>query len=307
LGSIPFTEVTLSLPEDLTPFMPYTEFEIISDSGDYTSYRFFSDYPNWLIAGDYAVQTKNAGSLELVIASFKEKAKTLSKTDAVDILLDAVDYFSELFGPLDFAGRPCILAELDASVGGGWAIDNMSIFSETMFLSSKFQADPAFANREGGSGIGVAVHEIAHQWWGWGPDSVFLSEDGESPWSAEGLTVYSTYLYMKHRFGEEYAKREFTDIWEKNAKMMKNSFYSNNMPLISVLPRDISQKITESYTSTTFYDLMPYLLLKAETHVGGEAEFLLKLKDIQQHYRKRDLDYAAFLKLIGVEEGLTLE
>ena len=39
------------------------------------------------------------------------------------------------------------------------------------------------------------IHELVHQWWGLG--NMFDTSDPTSPWSAEGLTVYTTYRIVR--------------------------------------------------------------------------------------------------------------
>lgn len=303
---------TLSLPQNLMPIMENTALkEVSSKKEGYKTYEYKSNrpLPNWLFAGEYHVEKIYAGGLEIDFVYLKGREKAIKDSGAISVVADVVDFFTEKFGPLDFHDMPFIIAELDVSfVSGGWGLGNMSVFGETLFAGTAYKSPSKQANIEGGSGIGVAVHEIAHQWWGSSPDSVFLEEDGNSPWSSEGLAVYSTYLYMKERYGEEYAKREFVDLWTKNTKKMQNAFYLTHLQYASKLPENDAADIYTAFASTTRYELMPYLLLKAEKLTGGEAVFVASLKNIRQKYRQQRLSYAQFLKELGLtKEGMRID
>lgn len=296
VNSLQEVTCTLTLPEKLTPLMPSTEFtETAAQKEGYRTYTFSSPYPQWLIAGDYVVENLKAGGLNIKFAYFKKAEQIMKKNKASQVVGDAVNFFTRKFGALDFHGQPLIIAELDASVSGGWAIGNMSMFAEDMFAGSQYKANPDLANQEGGSGIGVAVHEIAHQWWGWGPSSALIQGDGTSPWSAEGLTCYSTYLYLKERFGEDYAKREITDPWMLNTKKMQNAFYISNLQYINKMSNKDAATIYQKYASSTLYDVMPYLLMKAANLSGGEDTFVKKLSGLYQSYNGKILSYNEFL------------
>jgi len=297
------TDCTLNLPKKLTPIIQNTKLKEITPkvTGDKT-YE-YKDLGYWLIAGEYDIEKIKAGGHEIQFIYQKGREQVMKDSKASAVVADVVNFFTKKFGPLDFNGMPFIIAELDGSfVSGGWGLGNMSVFGEASFVGAAYKGIPEAANMEGGSGIGVTVHEIAHQWWGWSPDSVYVTEDGKSPWSSEGLTVYSTYLYMKERYGEKYAKREFVDKWVKDTKKMQNAFYLTHLQYAGKLPEKDAADIYTSFASTTRYDVMPYLLLKAEKHVGGEDALVNLLKKISQKYRRQELTYEAFLQELGLKK-----
>ncbi|HEX3077168.1 MAG TPA: M1 family aminopeptidase, partial [Lachnospiraceae bacterium] len=297
-------DCTLNLPKNLTPIMQDTSMnEVASEMEGCRTYQYKDVGTNWLIAGEYKIQKIEAGGQEIQFIYLKGREQVMKDSNSAAIVADVVNFFTEKFGPLDFQGKPFIIAELDASfVDGGWGLGNMSVFGEAMFAGNAYRGSTETENAEGGSGIGVAVHEIAHQWWGWSPDSVYVTEDGASPWSSEGLTVYSTYLYMKERYGEEYARKEFTDVWEKNTRKMQNAFYLTHLKYANKLPISDAEEIYTAFATTTRYDMMPYMLLKAEQLVGGEDAFLSSLKEISQKYRQKELTYEDFLRELGIEK-----
>lgn len=292
----------LTLPEKLTPIMENTVLkEAVPEKKGCKTYEYQPDRRYWLIAGEYNIEKLSVAGQDIHFIYQKGREKTIRDSKASAVVVDVVRFFSEKFGPLDFKGMPFIIAELDGSfVTGGWGLGNMSVFGEGMFAGTEYKGSPEAANVEGGSGIGVAVHEIAHQWWGWSPDSVYIQEDGQSPWSGEGLTVYSTYLYMKERYGNEYAKREFEDVWTKNTHKMQNAFYLTHLKYANKLPEKDAADIYGAFATTTRYEMMPYLLLKAQKLKGGEDAFVNSLKEISQKYRKQELTYDAFLSELGL-------
>jgi Aminopeptidase N len=295
---------TLTLPEKLTPFMPSTELtQTAAKRKGYRAYTFTSAPGQWLIAGDYVVDNLKAGGMDVKFAYFKKAAQIMRQNHAPQQVANIVNFFTREFGPLQFHGQPFIIAELDDSSGGGWETENMSIFGESMFVGDQYKADPALANQEGGSGLGVAVHEIAHQWWGGGPSSVQMEEDGHSPWSPEGLACYSTYLYFKQYFGAAYAKQAFTDSWALKTEKMQNAFYNRNLQYIGRLSTQDAAAIYQSYAADTQYDEMPDLLMKAAKLSGGENAFVKKLSGLYQAYSGKTLSYDGFLSYMHLKKG----
>lgn len=301
---------TVTLPDTLTLFVTRTQ--IVSEGqaagAGRTRYTFTAYGYEWLIAGDYVVEPLKAGGLDIQFVYFRHKADIIRESGAADVLTGAIDFFSEKFGRLSFGNKPFILLELDASIGGGWAVDNISMYSETMYPGANYKASGLVENIEGGSGLGTAVHEIAHQWWGYGPSSVYIMEDETSAWSGEGLTCYSTYLYMKHLYGEAYARQSFLDGWQKNAARMQNAFYLTHREYLSGLSQDEVINIYGQYSSIARYDLMPAMLMEAERLCGGEEAFIEKLAELTRRYRGRPVSYELFLIHLGLEkEALTIE
>lgn len=299
------TACTMHLPEGLTPLIAEVSLSRLEPQQDgYETYRFESFGYDWVFAGDYLIEEFEAGGMQVRFAYLRGRQEVIRETRAADTVADVINFFAETFGPLDYGDQPMVIAELDGSmVTGGWGLGSMSVFGEGLFMGAVYKGDEGAVSHEGGSGIGVAVHEIAHQWWGWSPDGVNLPEEPNTPWSGEGLTVYSSYLYMKSRFGEDFARENYIDRWRENTARMQNAFYLNHLEFASGLPQNDAAEIYSAFSSTTRYDMMPMLLLKAEALVGGEEAFLEKLREIHAQYGGRTLGYDRFL----IELGLTRE
>lgn len=301
-------ECTVTMSDTLTPFVTgQIIYELAPLRKGCKTYRFSTPVWRWLIAGDYNVEKFNVGGLDVQFVYFREKAGLMRESMAADTLRDVIEYFTRRFGPLDFNGMPLVLLELDGSIAAGWAMENISMFGETMFMNGAYKAAPGSANVEGGSGLGLAVHEIAHQWWGFGPSSVYTAEDGISPWSGEGLTCYSSYLYMKERFGKEYALSEYADLWQRNAHRLQNAFYMVDRENYARLAEPDALRVHYMYAGLTRYDLMPALLLKAESLTGGEDAFVARLSKMYMERHgdfTKPLDYETFLQELGLTKGV---
>lgn len=293
-------ETIMTLPDNLSPIAIWGEafVEVPCDAPGYKSYLTRVTAGSWLVAGDYVVDTFEAGGNEVQLTYFRNKTEVMRELDAVGVLRGAINFFTDCFGPLDMGGQPVVLLELDASILGGWMLGNVSMFGETAFAGGNYKAEPGAANREGGSGIALAVHEIAHHWWGLGFQNM------SSPWSSEGLTSYSTYLYMKELYGEDYARREFIDVWQQNTDRLQNAFYLTHRDYVKNLTQADTLKMYNSYNGFSHYDLMPTLLMRAEEMVGGEAVFIQRLAEFRERYKDNiaQANYTAFLNHMGLEK-----
>lgn len=299
-----FTECTLHLPKGLVPLMAGTKLEMAPAEKDgYDTYAFHTNWQEWLFAGDYIVEELDAGGMDVRFAYLRGREQAIRESGAAETLVDTINFFTETIGPLGDGENTMTVAELDGSfVSGGWGLGDMSVFGEAMFMGAAYKGSETAGNTEGGTGIGVAVHEIAHQWWGWSPGGVWLQEEVNTPWSSEGLTVYSTYLYMKSLYGDAYARENHVDVWRENTLRMQNAFYLNHLEYAKNLPAADAEAIYSAFAGNTRYDLMPMLLLRAEELCGGEDAFLEKLQAIFKKYQGSTLSYSQFLQELGLDK-----
>ena len=245
-----------------------------------------------LIAGDFAVEFIQAGGIDIEFYYARQQAKLMQEMRAAEIIKDSVDYFSETIGPLDYADVPLKIVENIISMQGGNAVGNISNIGESIFNKDLFQ----IRNSEGANNIEVLVHEIAHQWWG---ISTYFKL--EPPWSAEGLTVYSTYKFLKHEFGNVYADKTDVKSWQDQYEKMKRSFYYRHPEYLDIIPLSYQFYVVSDFNATVLYDQMPLEILQAED-ILGEEEFQTVLKKLFRRY-KNELTLEDFLD----ECGLTRE
>ena len=162
--------------------------------------------------------------------------------------------------------------------------------------------------RGGASGDETLAHEIIHQWWGL--SNMFeetRDSDSDGLWSAEGLTVYTTYRLMKHLHGEDYAVANYVDVWRREVSNYYDNFYVRHPEYFDALPEKYRADIMNSYAGMRQYCEMPLMLLKAEELVGGEEAFDKILYDIfnrefNEDYSNYLLSYGLFLEYCGLSK-----
>ena len=134
--------------------------------------------------------------------------------------------------------------------GGGYATDGASLLDEADFTAANL------SNTDKGAGAGeVMIHELVHQWWGLG--NMFDVSEPDSPWSAEGLTVYTTYRIAKELYGEAYAQEHYVDQWQQAVDDYYLNFYVRNPEYLEMLPEEKQLEITGSLTYVRQYCEMP--------------------------------------------------
>ena len=152
------------------------------------------------------------------------------------------------------------------------------------------------------------IHELVHQWWGLG--NMFDAADPASPWSAEGLTVYTTYRIAKELYGEDYARERYIDQWQQAVDQYSLNFYVRNPSYLAALPEEQRLEISNSLAYVRQYCEMPLKIWKAQQLLGGEDAMDRVLHDLFN--REPDpqypyLTYSDFLEACGLsEEVLTL-
>ncbi|MGF7145001.1 hypothetical protein HNQ56_003434 [Anaerotaenia torta] len=248
-----------------------------------------------ILAAEYGTSSFEAGGLAIQLKYFRKHEESIASMDAVNVIKAAIDYFTDAYGPLRYSGE-LIMLELPAYVSGGFATGTISAMDETSFASEGYlPADPS--NLHGSGGIDVLVHEIAHQWWGLATMPV---QDTASGWSAEGITCYSTYCFMKEYFGEEYAQERYTKDWQKSWDTYRNAFYIRNPEYLAKLSEADASNIMGSFLNRKLYDLMPLMMLKAEALLGGTGEFQSKLSQLYKTHLGQTITYDDFLAIIGL-------
>ena len=139
---------------------------------------------------------------------------------------------------------------------------------------------------------------------------MFDTVDPTSPWSAEGLTVYTTYRFVKELYGADYAQKHYVGQWRQAVDGYYLSFYVRHPDYLERLPEDKQLEITNALTYVRQYCVMPLKILKAEQLVGGEGA----MDQILRGLFNRELDpaypyltYQDFLDACGLtEEALDL-
>ena len=305
-GMYPAT-IEITLPKGMTviPFCA-SEAELVTEHEDGTATWRYEDNGTGgiLYAGDYICEEIEAGGITIEFYYGRKHRSVMESAGAVDAVRAVVDYCTEHYGPLSFGMGDTLKLIQSRVTGGGYAADGASLLDEADFTTANLED----VSKGAGSGE-VMIHELVHQWWGLA--NMFDSTNETDPWSAEGLTVYTTYRIVKELYGEDYAKQYYIDQWQKEVDGYYLNFYVRNPEYLERLPEEKRLEVLGSLTHVRQYCEMPLKILKAEQLVGGEEA----MDRILHELFNRELDpynpyltYQNFLDACGLgEEDLNLD
>ena len=298
-------EITLPASMTAVPFGS-SEAEVVSENDDGTrTWRYEDNGAGGILyAGDYVREDIEAGGMTIQFYYGRKHQAVMEAAGAVDAVKAVVDYCTEHYGKLSFGSGETLKLIQSRVAGGGYATDGASLLDEADFTANNL----GDAAKGGGAGE-VMIHELVHQWWGLG--NMFDTSDSTSPWSAEGLTVYTTYRIVKELYGEAYAQEHYVDQWQRAVDDYYLDFYVRCPEYLERLPESVRLNISNSLSGMRQYCEMPLKILKAEELVGGEEA----MDQILNSLFNRELDpmypyltYQEFLDACGLtEEDLSLD
>ena len=298
-------EITLPASMTAVPFGS-SEAEVVSKNDDSTrTWRYEDNGAGGILyAGDYVREDIEAGGMTIQFYYGRKHQDVMEAAGAVDAVKAVVDYCTEHYGKLSFGSGETLKLIQSRVAGGGYATDGASLLDEADFAANNL----GDAVKGGGAGE-VMIHELVHQWWGLG--NMFDTSDSTSPWSAEGLTVYTTYRIVKELYGEAYAQEHYVDQWQQAVDDYYLDFYVRCPEYLEGLPESVRLNISNSLSGMRQYCEMPLKILKAEQLVGGEEA----MDQILNSLFNRELDpmypyltYQEFLDACGLtEEDLSLD
>ena len=298
-------EITLPASMTAVPFGS-SEAEVVSENNDGTrTWRYEDNGAGGILyAGDYVREDIEAGGMTIQFYYGGKHQSVMEAAGAVDAVKAVVDYCTEHYGKLSFGSGETLKLIQSRVAGGGYATDGASLLDEADFTANNL----GDAAKGGGAGE-VMIHELVHQWWGLG--NMFDTSDSTSPWSAEGLTVYTTYRIVKELYGEAYAQEHYVDQWQQAVDDYYLDFYVRCPEYLERLPESVRLNISNSLSGMRQYCEMPLKILKAEQLVGGEET----MDQILNSLFNRELDpmypyltYQEFLDACGLtEEDLSLD
>ena len=300
------TEMEITLPNAMTA-IPFgsSRAEVVAEHEDGTKTWRWEDIGTGgiLYAGDYVREDIQAGGMTIELYYGRKHQDIMTQANAADAVLDVVEYCAAHYGTLSFGSGETLKLIQSRIAGGGYAAGGASLLDESDFTAANLN------RAEKGSGDSeVMIHELVHQWWGLG--NMFDIPEPDSPWSAEGLTVYTTYRIVKELYGEEYARTHYIDQWQQEVDDYYLNFYVRHPEYLEMLPEAERLRISNSLSGMRQYSEMPLKLLKAEQLVGGEDAMDQILYDLFN--REIDpmypyLTYDEFLSACGLtEEDLNL-
>ena len=269
-------EIEITLPASMIaiPFSS-SEAEVLSENADGTrTWRYEANSAGGILyAGDYICEQIEAGGMTIEFYYGRKHQSVMEAAGAADAVKAVVDYCTEHYGTLSFGTGETLKLIQSRVAGGGYAVGGASLLDE---------ADFTIANLEDTSKGAVPgetfIHELVHQWWGLG--NMFDTVDSTTPWSAEGLTVYTTYRIVKELYGEDYAREHYVDQWQQAVDDYYLNFYVRHPEYLEMLPENEQLAISNSLSRVRQYSEMPLKILKAEQLVGGEEAMDQILHDL---------------------------
>lgn len=270
------TTIEITLPASMIaiPFSS-SEAEVLSENADGTrTWRYEANSAGGILyAGDYICEQIEAGGMTIEFYYSRKHQSVMEAAGAADAVKAVVDYCTEHYGTLSFGTGETLKLIQSRVAGGGYAVGGASLLDE---------ADFTIANLEDTSKGAVPgetfIHELVHQWWGLG--NMFDTVDSTTPWSAEGLTVYTTYRIVKELYGEDYAREHYVDQWQQAVDDYYLNFYVRHSEYLEMLPENEQLAISNSLSQVRQYNEMPMKILKAEQLVGGEEAMDQILHDL---------------------------
>jgi len=256
----------------------------ITDTNDNIGF-FASEYVRRVVAAD-----------EITVTLYHHAAFTrLLEANYIDqVLAEVFNFCTARFGPLHYIGDGELrLVQSSAFMMGGFAGDGQSVMGETAF-SIYSLTDPW----KGASGMEILAHEIIHQWWGL--NRMFWPENEDPEWSAEGLTVYTTYRLFKEKHGEEFARINYVDVWQSAVDSMNRNFFRRNPEYLDIMPEAFQARLRVHERQVLMYSLMPLKIRRAEQIVGCTETFDAILYKLSNTNNFMPLTYQEFLDAVGL-------
>lgn len=262
-----FSSITdITLPDTMTviPFgIAEAKKEIEHDNGTITWRIEDTGTGGILYAGDYVRQDINAAGTSIQFYYGRKHHPIMKEANAVEAIQTVMEYCSSHYGIPSFSSLDSLKLIQGRVAGGGYAVSGASLVDEQDFTTQNLHN-----SEKGGIPGEVMIHEMVHQWWGLG--TMFDVSQPDSAWSAEGLTVYTTYRIIKELYGEAYAKEHYIDQWQTAVDDYYNNFYIRNPQYLEALPEEKRLDISNQLSNMRYYNEMPLKILKAEELLGGE-------------------------------------
>jgi len=296
----------LTLPGNMTPIVNH---QLLTDytlnaNGTKTWVKKETERTIWLTACDYSQESFNAAGMDVDFLYSNKYDIIMAEYKMQDALAEVLSYCTEHLGQLSSAGgRSLMMVQRSAIFDGGNAGRGWVEWGESIFTTSNLN-DPF----KGANAAEVFVHEMVHLWWG--GLGVYCGAEWDSSfnelWSDEGLTVYTTYRLMKEKYGVDYAKQYYIDVWQAAVDIQERGFYYRHPEYLDKLPEQYRAQLNTRNRVTNLYSRMPLMILKAEQLVGGEEKMDVILRSVQKEFANngfnRPFTYKDFLDACGLRE-----
>jgi len=299
--TMPEKQREVTLPADFVVISSGASPEVLRQNSDGT--KTWKLNSTFLLAGDYTKDDLSGSGMPVSFCYSRNSRKQMQELEVPKLLQGTIAYCAKKYGPLPYASKkqPLVIAEETAYMQGGALIGNVSVMGELIF--SPELVDP----QKGASHAEVLAHEIVHQWWGF---SAQCSDEKNPNWTAEGVTVYTTYRLMKELKGEAYAQKNYVDVWNQQHKDLNNNFYLRHPEYLKILPEKYNSVLEGEIAGTNTYSNMALKIYKAAGLVGGEEKMDSILHELYQKSMTthKPVTWQDFLNACGLKEAqLNLE
>lgn len=257
-----------------------------------------------LFAGDYMKLKIEGGGMPIYFYYSQKHQKQMEELGIKRVLEDTIAYCTEQYGLLPYKEEePLGILQSSAYMFGGGVSGNLSVMDEACF-SKEGLVNP----QKGSNSAEVMAHEIIHQWWG---NSAYCMDMENLNWTNEGVTVYTTYRLMKEKHGEDYAKKNYVDVWKALWKDQNSNFYVRNPEYLNILPEKYISRLQTQISSINTYSNMALKIYKAARLVGGEEKMDAILAGLYKNSKTKMPPYITwhdFLNACGLtEEDLNID
>lgn len=257
-------ELNIALKSSLTP-VGTGEITKLADHQDGTTSWQVKDVGTdrvFLYAGDYIRADLDAGDGTNIPFYYSRKYRTRLENGALDLMEKAIQYCTKRYGSRVAGQEGFVIIQTTAFDFGGFAVSGISGMGESYF-SDKNLNDPD----KGPGSAEVLAHEIIHQWWGLGATLMDMADDA---WNDEGITVYTTYRFMREVMGEAYAHRNYVEKWERTMDNLAASYYQRHPEYLDRLPEKYQNDVHSAESGANWYDGNALMIYRAAQLIGED-------------------------------------
>ncbi|BCN29192.1 gluzincin family metallopeptidase [Anaeromicropila herbilytica] len=300
---------TIKIDAALTVIMQGNKNRKISEQDGVTTWSFSYDKPSELslTAGRYGIFERNVSGT--YVEFFYPLAASKEFESRGNDTLDIFTFFSDKFGPLG-TGNLKIVVTSGVHGGVGYQEGNISYIAEDSLMKKSY-GDSSQASSS--DTFALLTHEIAHQWWGGGIDVTNGSSNNpidknHDEWTNEAFADFSTYLFLKNKFGKAYADNLLLNQWKEGTKDLNRNFYRRNpqyMKKLSMIPK---YSVSLFLRGSKLYALGPITVYNVYHHIGEDNYFNAMKVIYNKYYDKRDkkLSFSEFLNITGVAKEVAI-